>query len=286
MTNPDIGPWVDPDRIEDRPWETQTGIVKFFEFVVPKEGMSPRAFHLYWQKHHSPHALNVTIFSQFMRKYTSGHRYPEDISAIPLDYSQDTNFQGVAEVWINSVSQVGEWLGVPEYETLIQPDEPRFTSEAGDIEFIIAKEERLFETDPDLHENMLTKLFVLIRKDAALDYNAFHAGISAHGRKIIERSSLSRHLKKFVISHKLSEPLPLEGFESNDIDAVLEFWFDDAAALARFFSEPDYTNFIIPGETQLIARGATRAIAAKMRVVHDEFSFQPSTTQPMPFSWT
>jgi hypothetical protein len=92
-------------------------------------------------------------------------------------------------------------------------------------------------------------------------------------------------LRKFVVSHKLLDPLPMEGFEASDIDAVFELWFDDIAAAQRFFAEPDYDALIVPREAGIFDEQASRAIVAKMRVVHDEFSFQPSTTQPMPFSW-
>jgi hypothetical protein len=70
------GPWVDPERREAQPWLTHDGIVKFFEFPVRIPTMSHRAFHLYWQRHHSPNVMNVTGFAQFMRKYNSGHRFP------------------------------------------------------------------------------------------------------------------------------------------------------------------------------------------------------------------
>ena len=285
MSRPDIGPWVNPETVDERPWETQSGIVKFFEFAVPKEGMSPRAFHIYWQKHHSPNAMNVTVFAQFMRKYNSSHRYPGTIEGIPARYKQGGPLEGAAEVWLNSVHQIGEWLGMPEYANLIQPDEPRFLSENGEIEFIIAKEERLYETDPDMHENLLTKVYLLMRRDQKLERNAFHALASAHGRDLLKCASLVRHLRKFVVSHKLLDPLPMEGFEASDIDAVFELWFDDIAAAQRFFAEPDYDALIVPREAGIFDEQASRAIVAKMRVVHDEFSFQPSTTQPMPFSW-
>jgi len=120
------GPWVDPDFIEAEPWRTQHGIVKFVEFPARIDGMSSRAFHLYWQKHHSPQAMHVTAFSQFMRKYNSTHRFPDEQVALPARYDAMSRAEGAAEVWINSLSEVGDWLGNPLYPELIQPDEPRF----------------------------------------------------------------------------------------------------------------------------------------------------------------
>jgi len=285
MTAVNPGPWVDPEKTEAEPWRTHTGIVKFFEFPVPIKTMSPRAFQLYWQKHHSPNVMNVTPFAQYMRKYNTGHTYPEAITGLPAHYNQNTPFAGAAEVWVNSLDEVGNWLGHPLYEELIQPDEPRFISQEGDCEIIVAKEERLYEPELDMVENLKTKVYLLCTRKPGMDYNTFHGAASHHGTSILEQSTLRQHLQKLIISHTLREPLPLEGFEFDNIDAVFELWFDDILALQAFFAEPVYRERILPNEGELFDSTTLRAVVAKMRVVHDEFSFQPSTTQPLPFYW-
>lgn len=283
MSYKNPGPWVDPERVEAKPWKTQSGIVKFFEFPVPITGMSPRAFHLYWQKHHSPHAMHVTAFSQFMRKYNSTHKYPGDPVRFPERYAPMQRAEGAAEVWVNSLSEVGDWLGNPLYPELIQPDEPRFIAQDGSAEVIIAKEERLYKVDPDLVENLKTKVYLLGRRPAGADYDTFHAAASAHARRIHEHPALGCHLIQLVLSHKLREPLPLEGMALADIDVVFELWFDSIASANAFFVEPQ--DAIAEQEAELFGGQPLRALAVRVRVVHDEFSFQPSTTQPLPFSW-
>lgn len=283
MSYKNPGPWVDPERVEAEPWKTHGGIVKFFEFPVPITGMSPRAFHLYWQKHHSPHAMHVTAFSQFMRKYNSTHKYPGDPVQFPERYAPMQRAEGAAEVWVNSLSEVGDWLGNPLYPELIQPDEPRFIAQDGSAEVIIAKEERHHKADPDLVENLKTKVYLLGRRPAGADYDTFHAAASAHARRIHEHPALGRHLIQFVVSHKLREPLPLEGMAFADIDVVFELWFDGVASANAFFAEPQ--DPIAEQEAELFGGQPLRALAVRVRVVHDEFSFQPSTTQPLPFSW-
>lgn len=285
MTTVSPGPWVDYEKTEAEPWLTHNGIVKFFEFPVPIKEMSPRAFHLYWQKHHSPNVMNVTAFAQYMRKYNSGHAYPEKISDLPEHYDQNTPFEGAAEVWLNSLDEVGDWLGHPLYAELIQPDEPRFISQDGDCEIIVTKEERLYEPAVDMVESLKTKVYLLTTRKQGEDYDDFHSAASAHGKLILEQASLKKHLDKLVISHKLREPLPLDGFELDNIDAVYELWFADIAAMQAFFSESDYAATILPNEENIFDVDYIRTVVAKMRVVHDEFSFQPSTTQPMPFHW-
>jgi hypothetical protein len=279
------GPWVDPEHQEAEPWRSHDGIVKFFEFPVPTAGMSPRAFHLYWQKHHSPHAMHVTAFSQFMRKYNSTHKYPGDPVALPARYERMTRAEGAAEVWVNRLSEVGDWLGHPLYPELIQPDEPRFIAQDGSAELVITKEERLFKADPDLVENLTTKVYLLARRPPDQDYDAFHLAASRHARAIQDDPMLARHLIQFVVSHRLREPLPLEGFEFAPIDAVFELWFADPAAANRFMAEPSFGAPVAQREAELCNGVPLRAMAVKVRVVHDEFSFQPSTTQPLPFAW-
>ena len=278
------GPWVDPENIEAEPWRTQEGIVKFFEFPVRIPQMSGRAFHLYWQKHHSPNVMNITEFAQFMRKYNSGHVYPDKIKGLPEYYQQNTPFEGAAEVWLNSLEEVGNWLGQPSYAELIQPDEPRFISQEGDIEIILSKEERLYEPAQDMIENLKTKVLILLCCKAGDDYDSFHASTSAHGKLILEQAVLKKHLEKLVISHKLREPHP-EDFELANIDAVLELWFKDTGEVERFFSEEAYKNIVLPSENKIFDIKNIKVVVVKMRVVHDEFSFQPSRTQPLPFQW-
>jgi len=278
------GPWVDPDRRESAPWTNNDGIVKFIEFPVRVPTMSHRAFHLYWQRHHSPNVMNVTGFSQFMRKYNTGHVYPEKVHGLPGDYRQTTPFEGAAEVWVNGLDEVSAWLGHPLYGELIQPDEPRFIRQDGSVEVIVAKEERLYEPELDLQETGLTKLYVLFKRRTELERDEFHQELSASGKLLLAQPALRALLRKLVISHKLRDPLP-EGLPLADIDAVGEFWFDDRKDIARLFQDSAYVESIQPRERRITDSNSTRALVAKMHVVHDEFSFQPSTMQPLPFTW-
>ena len=228
--------------------------------------------------------MNITSFAQFMRKYISAHKYPGDPLKLPARYNQATPFEGVAEVWLNSIHEVGDWFSNPAYPELIQPDEARFISQHGDVEVIIAKEERLYEPDPEMTESLKSKVYLILKKPAELAYDAFHAAASDHAKRVLKHASLKRWLRKLVLSHKLREPLPFEGFDMSGIDAVLELWFEDINAAKAFFEDQAFAGDIAANETKVFAPGA-RGLVARTRVVHDEFSFQPSTTQPMPFFW-
>jgi len=284
MTAPLPGPWVDPETIDPSPWTNNHGIVKFIEFPVRIPKMSHRAFHLYWQRHHSPNVMNATGFSQFMRKYTSSHVYPSTVPGLPTHYQQTTPFEGAAEVWINSLEEAGEWLGHPLYAELIQPDEPHFIAQDGSVEVIIAKEERVYAAQQEMNENGLVKLFLLMKRQNRLKHDEFHAGLSEHARSLIREPSLRALLRKVVVSHRLREPWPA-GMAFAEIDATLELWFSSREDIASFFTAGAYNSGIVDSEASLVDRQGVRAVATKVHVVHDEFSFQSSTMQPFAFSW-
>jgi hypothetical protein len=278
------GPWVDPERREAQPWLTHDGIVKFFEFPVRIPTMSHRAFHLYWQRHHSPNVMNVTGFAQFMRKYNSGHRFPRPAENLPAHYRQDPDLEGAAEVWLNSWREVGDWLGHPLYEQLIQPDEPRFIAQDERVVVLIGKEEHLLDGEPDLAENGMIKLYVLMSRRDGLTQADFSAALSAHGADLLAKNALQKSLRRCGITHRLADPNPIEGARATDVDAVMEFWFATRADLDHFVTQPAFVD-MAAAESRFCDVARTRAIVAKLRVVHDEFSFQPSTTQPLAFSW-
>ena len=167
---------------------------------------------------------------------------------------------------------------------MIRPDEPRFIRQDCSGGFIIVKEERLYEPEEDIVETGLTKLYLLIKRRSDLDHDAFHAAVSEYGQLLLDQPALRKALRKFVISHRLRDPLP-EGMAFAYIDAVAEFWFDHPNGIARFFSSSEYASRVGPREASVFDAAGLRALAAKMHVVHDEFSFQPSTMQPIPFKW-
>lgn len=280
------GPWVDPEKREARPWLSHDGIVKFLEFPVRIEAMSHRAFHLYWQRHHSPNVMNVTGFAQFMRKYNSGHRFPEATLGLPAHYQQDMVLEGAAEVWVNSWREVASWLGHPLYAELVQPDEPRFIAQDGRVVMMVGKEEVVHEPDPDLIENGRVKLYVLLARKPGMDADSFHTALSNHCKAVASRTALTPALRKLVVTHRLADPTPLDFLPATWVDAVVEYWFDRRADVSTFLATRDMREDFLPAEQAFSDATQTRAVVVRMRVVHDEFSFQPSTTQPLPFSWS
>lgn len=283
MTLSQPGPWVDHERMEDAPWSTQAGIVKFIEFPVRKAAMSRRAFHLYWQRHHSPHVMSTSGFSQFMRKYVTGHVYVRGEPELPAALTPVPRFEGVGQVWLNSLDDATAWLGHPAYSELIAPDEANFIDPEGGGEVLVTREHRLYDPEPDLVESGMTKLHVMTRRAAGLSRSDFAPAASSYAAGLLRQASLVRRLRRLVVSHRLADPYP-DWLPPTDIDAVVELWFDDGDQLAGFLADPAYRDEMAFERAGIFEVSALRAIVTRLNVVHDEFSFQPTMRSPRPLS--
>lgn len=283
MTAPRPGAWVNHEATCDAPWRSQEGIVKIIEFPVRRPEMSRRAFHLYWQRHHSPHVMNATGFSQFMRKYMTAHVYPQGPGGLPPQLRVVPHFEGAGEVWLNSLDDAIAWLGHPLYAELIAPDEANFVDHNGGGEVLVTKEERLHDDDRDLEETGLTKLYIAARRRVGLERADFHEAVSKYARDFVAGASLRQLVRRFVVSHRLPDPYP-EWLPPAETDVVLEMWFESRETMQRFLAEGASTRFPLE-DSGIFEASSLRAVVTRLHVVHDEFSFQSSAMQPKRFSW-
>ena len=124
----------------------------------------------------------------------------------------------------------------------------------------------------------------LMKSRGGLSWDDSHSAISDHARRIVEQTELRQRLRKLTVSHKIAGPSP-DGFELADIDAALELWFDGPGEVAGFFGSPAYLEHVAPREEEAFDVFSVRALVARLQVIHDEFSFQPTTMQPFGFRW-
>jgi hypothetical protein len=284
QANPSPGPWVDPEHQYGSAWTATRGPVKFLEFPVRIPEMSHRAFHLYWQRHHSPHVMNATGFSQFMRKYSTAHVFPEPSAGLPPHYTQNTSFEGAAEVWLSGLEEVGKWLSHPIYAELIQPDEPRFIRQDGSVEVVITREEKVLPIDRDKAETGLVKVLAIYARRDGMGRSEFHERVSALARDLVARGPLGPKLVALTVSHRIVDPYP-EWMPSTTIDAVAEFWFRSRTEVAAVFSDPKCAGGLGAAERNWLRNGQARALVTRVHVVHDEYSFQPTLMQPHSLCW-
>ncbi len=98
-------------------------MVKFIGFLKRKPGMTPEEFRRYWKEEHGPLVKGLPEFFRYVRRYVQSH---------PLE-NQGAGFSGIiapfdgfAELWFDSLEDVGRAFAEPRYLEIIQPDEPKF----------------------------------------------------------------------------------------------------------------------------------------------------------------
>jgi len=262
------------------PWHQRDGVIKFLEFAVRRAGLSHRDFHLYWQRHHSPHVMHAVGFSRHIRKYVSAHGFEFPVSGLPARFRQVTGFDGASELWMNALDELPVWLSHPMYSELIQPDESRFLSQGGEGRVMLAAEERALDAHPDLHETGLVRLYIFLTMGQAARED-FHAAVSKLGSDL--QAAGSQYLSGIAVNHRLDEPLPIE-LPTSGFDAVVTITMPTLRALSSMLNLPAVEE--VWKDAPVEKPDDLPSLIARLCVVHDEFSFQPTTTCPQAFSWS
>jgi len=98
-------------------------MVKFIGCLKRKAGMTSEEFHRYWKEQHWPLAKSVPEFFRYVRKYVQSHTLADPAAGFS---GFEAPFDGFAELWFDSLEDVGKAFAEPRYLEIIRPDELRF----------------------------------------------------------------------------------------------------------------------------------------------------------------
>jgi uncharacterized protein (TIGR02118 family) len=99
-------------------------MVKFVGCLRRKPEMTAAEFHHYWKDTHGPLVKSVPEFFRHVRKYVQGHTVSDPVPGFPPQASPP--FDGIAELWFDSVADIGKAFAEPRYLAIIRPDEQKF----------------------------------------------------------------------------------------------------------------------------------------------------------------
>jgi uncharacterized protein (TIGR02118 family) len=106
-------------------------MVKYIICAKRKAGMTWEEFDGYWRNHHGAVVKSVPEFTRHVRKYVQCHLVG---GAAPLGAVGD--YDGVAELWFDSVEELETAFREPRYLEIIRPDELTFADLSKCISFI------------------------------------------------------------------------------------------------------------------------------------------------------
>jgi uncharacterized protein (TIGR02118 family) len=98
-------------------------MVKVSVLLKRKPGTSPEEFRRYWRDVHGPLLLKQRTLMRYIRKYVHCQSIAEAFADVPGVSSQ---FDGIAELWGDSIDDVKRGLAEPAYAQVIRPDEEKF----------------------------------------------------------------------------------------------------------------------------------------------------------------
>jgi uncharacterized protein (TIGR02118 family) len=111
-------------------------MIKVSVLLKRKPGMSPAEFHRYWKDVHGPLVLGVPEVMRYVRRYVQCHSVADAFSGTPGAASP---FDGIAELWGDSIDEVKRALAEPRYLEVIRPDEEKFLDLANCV-FMVTEE--------------------------------------------------------------------------------------------------------------------------------------------------
>jgi uncharacterized protein (TIGR02118 family) len=111
-------------------------MVKYIICATRKAGLSHEEFSAYWRNHHGPLVRSVPEFARYVRKYVQCHLVQ---GASPLGHGG--TYDGVAELWFDSVDDLEKAFREPRYLEVIRPDERKFVDMDKFLSFITEENE-------------------------------------------------------------------------------------------------------------------------------------------------
>ncbi len=107
--------------------------LKMFAAIPRKPDISSQEFHDHWRHPHGTMGRRISI----LRKYIQSHQIHCDLLG-----ADQTRFEGIAEVWIDSVADAQYFPNEPTYASEVVPDELLFI-DLKNLKFLLTTEEVL-----------------------------------------------------------------------------------------------------------------------------------------------
>ena len=95
-------------------------MIKLIVAIKRKQGMSVEAFQKHWHDGHASIVRASPATMKYIRRYIQCHTMAQQYE------HGEPAFDGTAELWFDSVSNMDAFYKDPDYLATMKPDEPRF----------------------------------------------------------------------------------------------------------------------------------------------------------------
>jgi len=98
-------------------------MVKLIVLMRRKPSLSEAEFHRYWREEHARTVVSVKEFARYLRKYVQWHTVKDFAMWGTPGLAP---FDGVAELWFDSMDDLNKALNEPRYLEVVRTDEAKF----------------------------------------------------------------------------------------------------------------------------------------------------------------
>jgi uncharacterized protein (TIGR02118 family) len=106
-------------------------MVKLIICATRRSDISREEFDSYWREKHGPLVKSVAEFTRHVRKYVQCH-----LVEVTAPFGIAGDYDGVAELWFDSVAEAAEAFSEPKYLEIIRSDELKFVDPQKCISFV------------------------------------------------------------------------------------------------------------------------------------------------------
>jgi len=200
-------------------------MLKRMTLLARRRGLDDAAFRAHWR---GPHAALAAALPGLVR-YRQNHILDRQqrVGAAPAKLRLD----GIPELWFADEAAMAEAMRGPEAAALLA-DEPRFLD---GVTILVVEERVVVDTPPRAGPGV--KRMAVLQRRADLDVGRFRRHWhEVHGPLAAALPGVRRYVQNHVLScgHRTSLALGPQA-----VDGVVEFWFDDVAAMDAAFASPD-----------------------------------------------
>jgi len=225
-------------------------MIKGIATAARRADFEEAAFHQYWKTVHGPLALQMSN----LRRYVQSHRLSQ-----PLPGFEQVPYDGVAEVWFDTLDELVNLPQNPQYQTGAQADEPKFL-DMSKLAFMATREHVVIEGPPMSRDTNWIKAVFLLKRRPDLSVGQFQDyWLNGHAPQIPLDMGVLRYVQCHVLPETYAHGAPV-------FDGMAELWFENMDSFMAYWLSPRIQQIFGDDAPRFLGEGCTGFLAEEYRV--------------------
>lgn len=225
-------------------------MIKGIATAARRSDFEEAAFHDYWKNVHGPLALQMDN----LKRYVQSHRLTQALPGF-----EQVPYDGVAEVWFDTLDELINLPQNPQYQTGAQADEPKFL-DMSKLAFMATREHVVIEGPPMSRDTNWIKAVFLLRRRPDLSVGQFQDyWLNGHAPQIPLDMGVLRYVQCHVLPETYAHGAPV-------FDGMAELWFETMDTFMAYWLSPRIQQIFGDDAPRFLGEGCTGFLAEEHRV--------------------